>query len=134
MKRTKADLVRAWLIKAQKDLRFAQEALKWGEEYTDVTGFHAQQSVEKTLKAYLVWLEIEFPRTHVLEDLLDLIAQKSPSLEGWREALQRMTPFAIETRYPEFSIPSWEEARQAVETASAVSHLIKTALPGHCLP
>jgi HEPN domain-containing protein len=70
----------------------------------------------------------------VLEDLLDLIAQKDSSLEDWREALQRMTPFAVETRYPEFSIPSWEGARQAVETASAISDFIKTILPGHCLP
>lgn len=78
MKRSKADLVRAWLIKGQKDLLFAREALKWGEEYTDMACFHSQQSAEKTLKAFLVWLEIEFPKTHVLGDLLDLIAYKDP--------------------------------------------------------
>ena len=134
MKRTKADLARAWLIKGQKDLLFAQEALKWGEEYTDVACFHAQQAAEKTLKAFLVWLEIEFPKTHVLEDLLDLIAQKDLSLENWRGALQRITPFAVETRYPEFSLPSLEEASQAVETARTVSDFIKTILPDRCLP
>jgi len=134
MKKGKADLVRAWLIKAQKDLLFAQEAFEWGEEYTDVACFHAQQAVEKALKAYLVWLEIEFPKTHVLEDLLDLIAQKSLSFEGWRESLQRLTPFAVEARYPEFSLPSLGEARQAVETAHEALNLARNLLPSDCLP
>lgn len=133
-KRDKVDLVKAWLVKARKDLHFAKEALRQGEEYTDVACFHAQQSAEKTLKAYLVWLEIEFPKTHVLEDLLDLIAQKDLSLEGWREGLQIMTPFAVEIRYPEFSLPSLVEAKQAVETADEVLKFIKTALPKERLP
>lgn len=134
MKRTKADLVRAWLIKGEKDLLFARQAAKLGEDYTDVACFHAQQAAEKTLKAFLVWLEIEFPKTHVLQDLLDLIAQKDSSLENWRGALERMTPFAVETRYPEFSLPSLEETSQAVETAGAVLDCAKTVLPDHCLP
>ena len=50
------------------------------------------------------------------------------------EELQRMTPFAVETRYPEFSLPSWEEASQAVETASAVLADMRDLLPGTCLP
>lgn len=127
--RSNDDLVRAWLIKAQKDLVFAKEALKHGKEYTDVACFHAQQAVEKTLKAYLVWLEIEFPKTHVLEDLLDLIAQKDRSLENWREKLQPMTPFAVETRYPEFSLPAWKETNQVVESAEKFSEFMKTILP-----
>ncbi len=35
-KRSKTDLVQAWLVKARKDLHFAKEALKQGEEYADV--------------------------------------------------------------------------------------------------
>lgn len=134
MRRNKLDLIRAWLVKAQKDLLFAQEALKRGEEFTDVACFHAQQAAEKTLKAYLVWLEIEFPKTHVLGDLLDLIAQKDLLLENWRERLQALTPFAVETRYPEFSLPSLEEATQAVETAEGVLGVARGALPDEALP
>ncbi len=120
MRRNRGELVRAWLIKAQKDLVFAQEALKRGGDYTDMACFHAQQAAEKALKAYLVWLGIEFPKTHVLEDLLDLIAQKDQGLEDHREGLQLLTPFAVETRYPEFSLPSLDEAREAVEAAERV--------------
>ena len=134
MRRSKLDLIRAWLTKAQKDSLFAQEALKRGEEFTDVACFHAQQAAEKTLKAYLVWLEIEFPKTHVLGDLLDLIAQKDLLLENWRERLQALTPFAVETRYPEFSLPSLEETTRAVETADGVLAVVRAALPKESLP
>ena len=133
-KRSKTDLVRAWLTKARKDLHFAKEALREGEEYADMACFHAQQAAEKTLKAYLVWLDIEFPKTHVLEDLLDLIAQRDDAFEPFREDLEALTPFAVETRYPEFSLPAVEEAKSAVETATNVLEFIKTLLPEECLP
>lgn len=128
MKRTRADLIQAWLLKAHKDVVFAREALSKGEDYTDIACFHAQQAAEKTLKAYLVWLGVEFPKTHVLEDLLDLIARQDITLEDWRAALQPLTPFAVEARYPEFSLPSLAEARQAVETAERLLEFVKTLL------
>ena len=128
MKKEKADLVQAWLLKAQKDLFSAQQALTWGDEYADVACFHAQQAAEKSLKAYLVRLEIEFPKTPVLDDLLDLIARKTSTLEDWREALQDLTPVAVETRYPEFSLPSPEEAKTATETAEGVLNAVKSFL------
>jgi HEPN domain-containing protein len=125
MKRNKTDLVKAWLEKAKKDLEVAKSAKRKGISYADIACFHAQQSAEKALKAYLVWLEVEFPKTHVLEDLLDLIAPQDTSLESWRETLQAMTPFAVEIRYPESSTPSVEETNRAIRTAGGVLKLIQ---------
>lgn len=130
MPKTRADLVQAWLSKAYKDFIIARDALSKGKDYTDIACFHAQQSAEKALKAYLVWLGIEFPKTHVLEDLLDLIAQRETALEDWRAALQPLTPFAVEARYPEFSLPSLEEAQQAVDTAGKLLEFIKALCGG----
>ena len=36
----------------------------------DVVGYHAQQAVEKAIKAVLVLCGIDFPRTHDLDFLL----------------------------------------------------------------
>ena len=36
---------------------------------TDTAGFHAQQAVEKTFKAYLVWRGCEFEKIHDLRTL-----------------------------------------------------------------
>lgn len=47
--------------------------------------FHAQQCVEKYLKARLCEAGIEFPKTHVLAALLDLVAPVEPLWETYRE-------------------------------------------------
>jgi HEPN domain-containing protein len=133
-KKTKVDLVKAWLLKAHKDLVLARESLKQGENFTDMVCFHAQQCAEKALKAYLVWLDVEFPKTHMLEQLLDLISQKDTSLEPYRSQLHKMTDFAVESRYPEFSLPSSEEAKNAVQLSDEVFAFIKSKLPKECLP
>lgn len=133
-KKDKTELVKAWVAKAQKDLVAARDALKRGENYTDVVCFHVQQSAEKVLKACLVWFEIEFPKTHRLEVLLDLIAQKDASLEDRRDAIESLTPYAVETRYPEFSLPSLAEAKRAVEVSDELMKRVKLILPKKCLP
>jgi len=39
----------------------------------EIIGFHAQQAVEKALKAWLVHLGIDFPKVHSLGALMDLL-------------------------------------------------------------
>jgi len=57
-----------WARKAENDLKNATHALKLGAECpTDTVCFHAQQCVEKYLKALLTFLGIDFPKTHDAE-------------------------------------------------------------------
>jgi HEPN domain-containing protein len=66
---------------------------------TDTVAFHAQQCVEKYLKALLVVDGIDFPRTHSLSVLLDLVEEsKRPALTT--EEQERLTDYATTTRYP----------------------------------
>lgn len=124
MKRSKKDLVQAWLDKAWKDIVMARMAVERGEEFADMASFHAQQAAEKALKAYLIWLGIEFPKTHVLGQLLDLIGSQDDSLENLRDRLEVITAFAVETRYPESFMPSltdvWDAIAVAEETYTQV--------------
>ena len=62
----KLDWIKEWINKADKDLKVAERFLN-DENMADVVCFHAQQASEKCLKAYLNWLEIEYPKTHLLE-------------------------------------------------------------------
>jgi len=52
------------------------------------------------LKALLISRNIEPPRTHSLETLLDLIVDKIPELEQCRDMLTDLTPYSVEYRYP----------------------------------
>jgi len=65
----------------------------------DIFGFHAQQSCEKLLKALLSSLAIEYPKTHSLEQLAELLAQFDELLPSLPYDLLDLDPFAVELRY-----------------------------------
>jgi HEPN domain-containing protein len=44
--------------------------------YFDTIAFHCQQAVEKYIKASLIYLEIEFQRSHDLPYLLEILSRK----------------------------------------------------------
>jgi HEPN domain-containing protein len=65
-----------------------------------VVGFHAQQAVEKALKAVLIDRGVEFRRTHDLQTLADtLTSDLGLQLPVPQAQLRRLIPFAVEARY-----------------------------------
>ena len=134
MKRGKADLIRGWLEKARRDLVIAKKELDSERPFTDIVCFHAQQAAEKYLKAYLLWEGIEFPKTHTLEDLVLLAGQRDPTFLALKDSVAILTPYAVETRYPEFEEPRVEDAKEAVEIAEEVRGFVLEKLPGEAMP
>lgn len=61
-----------WLRHAKADLAFATAPLPRDGLYSALC-FHAQQAVEKSIKAVLVFRGIEFPKVHNLTRLIDLL-------------------------------------------------------------
>lgn len=51
----KPETIRQWIIKAENDLKICQHELGNSDPVTDAICFHAQQCVEKYLKAFLVF-------------------------------------------------------------------------------
>lgn len=76
----------------------------------EIWGFHAQQAVEKLLKATIAWREQAFPFTHNLFQLADLAAEYVPDLPSECETLVELTPFAAELRYS-YTQPSASSAK-----------------------
>src|SRR5436309_1859575 len=71
-------VVQQWVQKAENDLKTATYTLQLKEECpTDTVCFHAQQCIEKYLKAVLVYNGVDFPRTHNLSVLIVLLPQPS---------------------------------------------------------
>jgi HEPN domain-containing protein len=118
-----------WVAKAQDDLRNAAHTLKLGRACpTGTVCFHAQQCVEKYLKAYLVWQGVYFPKTHEIEALLSLIAHKvRPSLSVEEQAL--LTEYATGPRYPGWRDVPLSEARRAVAPARGVRNHVRSMMP-----
>ena len=69
-----AIVVREWVLKADNDLKAAVQILKLGADApTDTVCFHAQQCIEKYLKAALVVCDVAFSKTHDLRELVGLL-------------------------------------------------------------
>jgi HEPN domain-containing protein len=98
-------IARQWVEKADNDLRAAEHILTLVEECPfDTACFHAQQCVEKYIKAVLVLHSIEFPRTHDLEALLHLLpAAVSAGIDLSRILV--LNRYSVEARYP----GTWDE-------------------------
>jgi HEPN domain-containing protein len=65
----------------------------------DVIGFHAQQAVEKLLKAVLANRNVEYPRIHDIDRLVDLLESHDGSLPPQARQLDELTPWATQLRY-----------------------------------
>lgn len=123
-------VVREWLEKADNDLKNAAYTMTLGAEGpTDTICFHSQQCVEKYLKAFLVFVEIDFPKTHDIEELMNLIPDRyRPELSIQDQ--RRLTAYATVTRYPGGYAPiKLSEARQAVKLARRIRNAIRGHLP-----
>lgn len=54
------------LTMARKDLKALSGMTDADIFAEEIFGFHAQQAIEKALKAWLTWLDVEYPRTHMI--------------------------------------------------------------------
>lgn len=82
--------------------------------------FLAGQSVEKSLKAVLVYLQIAFPLVHDLGILVALLPDDKSPPEGF--ALIELNPFASVRRYEEGQLPlSKDEIESALIAAKKVA-------------
>ncbi len=130
----KLELARAWLVKAAHDLEMADRALA-EPAFPDMASFHAQQAIEKALKAVLVIREVEPPRTHLLSVLLDQMEPLDDRLANLRNQLNWLTAFAVEARYPNVEDePSTAQAREAVSIARRGFDVILESIPPGARP
>jgi HEPN domain-containing protein len=65
----------------------------------DIVGFHAQQAVEKLMKAALAALDRDFPRTHDLGLLQTLLEDAGEPLPDRLLALEELTVWSAQFRY-----------------------------------
>jgi HEPN domain-containing protein len=121
-------LTREWIEKAEGDFATAlRERRARRAPNHDAACFHAQQCIEKYLKARLVQENIRFPRTHDLDCLLDLNLPLDPLWSAFRPMLVELTRFAVGVRYPgESATP--EMARRAVADCKIIRTAIRDKL------
>lgn len=126
----KIDKVKKWIIKAENDLKVAKHEIKVIEPITDAICFHAQQCVEKYLKAFLVYHGKSYRKTHNIAEILTMCIEIDAKFKELAKInVHELTVYATELRYPEFfHIPSVEEANVCLEIAVKVKEFVSKKL------
>lgn len=109
----RAAAAREFFEHAMGDLRAAETLASDDRQADHVVGLSAQQAVEKSLKAVLVGLDVEVPRTHDLTYLIGLVNESGASTPESLAESDRLTLWAGAWRY--------EESDEPLDRAAAVS-------------
>jgi len=125
----------SWVAKASQDIRYAEIDLAAQPAAPEDAVFHCQQAIEKTLKAFLVWHDEPFQRTHDLGRLGKQAVQIDPTLEPLVEGIVDLTKYAWLFRYPGDPVgPTAEEASDALGRARRVLAEVLARVPDDAHP
>jgi HEPN domain-containing protein len=87
------------LRKASQDRLALEKLIDDPEIEDDLLGFHAQQAAEKILKALLAARGVDYPKTHNLRVLIELLAAEDIRLPAKLAEIDRLTQFGTTFRY-----------------------------------
>ncbi|MDO3379711.1 HEPN domain-containing protein [Geoalkalibacter halelectricus] len=87
------------LRKAREDEDLLVEIFSSARVSDEIFGFHSQQAAEKLLKAMLADFGVDFPRTHNLRLLMDMLADIGFQLPYKLQDLDFLTPYGTLFRY-----------------------------------
>jgi HEPN domain-containing protein len=124
MKDERVDAALLWLGYAVGDLEAARSQRGRRVRPRHVA-YNAQQAVEKALKAALILVGVEPPRSHDLDDLRNRLPN------GWRVKnrhpdLARLSQYSVDSRYPDDISPVTPiQSATAVRQAVAVVRLVR---------
>lgn len=128
-----ANFPQQWLDRATEDLTVARLVLR--EDHLAHACFLSQQCIEKSLKAYLIAKINEYPRTHLLVDLLNQCAALESTFLQFLAECTTVDQYYIPTRYPDstpggrpFGMPSHAEATESITAAETILRFVTSQL------
>lgn len=106
------------------DLKTAKFLLQ-EEELLSSAIYHVQQSIEKSLKAYLLHKQHPHPKTHDLFLLLDECAQYENGFYSFLELARTVKPFATKGRYADdYFVPEYAFVNESIINAEKLFNFV----------
>lgn len=122
-----------WLVFASDDLKIIQAVIEEGVYH--LACFHAQQSVEKALKGFIIFSKGSIEKIHSLVELLNEAIKINKELERFRDYCLILDRYYIPTRYPDVlpgslpnGLPGKDNAEEAHRYAGEIFDFIKGIL------
>lgn len=117
-----------WLTYAQRDLAAAEALSREMDSFPQQICFLCQQATEKSLKAALIYEQIDFPFRHDLDLLRNLLPNDWQTRTD-HPKLTELTEWAVEARYPSLTEePTVVEAQRALSQARDVLNSVQADL------
>lgn len=97
----------------------------------DVFGFHAQQAVEKLLKAWLAHLGADYPKVHNLRVIVDLLQAAGAEIPEDLKEVESLTPYATIYRYEDLPIPRSLDRQQVRQQIRRLRAYVEARIEAH---
>ncbi|MCJ7728510.1 MAG: HEPN domain-containing protein [Sedimentisphaerales bacterium] len=98
------EFYKQWLVKAQEDWDAVEILIDQKRPPKGAVCFHCQQCIEKLLKAILVREQIEFPKTHDIGRLIELVRKFVPGSTEFSLHAKKLSVYGVDMRYPDEAI------------------------------
>lgn len=89
-----------WLDLANMDYQSARFLMQMHPIPLEIICYHCEQAVEKMLKGFLVYHDVDVPKTHDLVQLCELCSSISSEFDTISEMCLDLSPYAVQIRYP----------------------------------
>ncbi len=125
-----ADDPREWMIFARSNLERSMTRTPGAAVFV-IMCYEAQQAAEMAIKARLMALDVDFPYTHDIGELLECAENAGDAIPDEVRAATMLTQFAVVTRYPRRGGPgpvTEEHYTAAVQAAAATVRWVETLL------
>ena len=121
--------IEEWLNFAKEDLETAKTLLNSEYLFNRSICYHCQQSAEKDLKAYIIYLDLPLNKTHNLIKIVDQISELDKEITQLHKAVEVLTDYVVTARYPDDSelIPD-EESKLAFQESEKINNYVKSKI------
>ncbi len=115
------DLADEWMNRAYSNLERASMGRPSKSVYFEDLCYDCQQAVEKSLKALLIFNNVQFPYVHTISKLLEIIEAHNVVIPHEVMEAIILSDYAVATRYPgDYEPVGEEEYLRALEIARSV--------------
>ncbi len=121
------DKLLPWIERAEEDFAIARSALHRKTPLIYPACFHAQQCVEKYLKAILTSKNIPCPKTHDLLMLFTICEESSILIPIETKDLNTLNDYSVRVRYPG-DYPTVDDAKEALIIANNIRRFSRKVL------
>lgn len=125
----RVDLARTWLSRAASNFKLARIGDIDNDIFLEDLCYNAQQCAEKSFKAFCIFEDILFPKTHNLSYLIEIITNAGFKLPAKVRSAALLTDYSVETRYPgDYDEVTLDEYRKALAIANDVYHWVEAQI------